>query len=341
MVSPRKRILQASTSVRSPVAIFGGHNQPNLQGSHSKVKVPLAFKEYKFFLDLKEGKSRSALVEDIKSLGGQLEECLSKEATHLISDCPLSEYPQSTSTAGPPSPWTPTQTQTPSPATSTSAVGGSTERTRRSAAGPGSRAEAILAKARPHGKAGGGALNHSRQVLETALRLKIQVWSYQKTLLWLQKFRDKYGSLTKSTSRGREQSESKNKKTLIAPSLKLESSARNLRPVFAELKTWPSLHYDGRSGSCPYTVPSSRQKNRKLAKRLDLEREQATKPSKKDPKCAGPAKKKTSGFCEICNLNYADLDQHLLTDQHVKFVSCVENWKELDAIVSFTTEFID
>merc|ERR1712059_73123 len=189
-----------------------------------------------------------------------------------------------------------------------------------------------------HGKVGGGTSSGGRNVLETALRLKIQVWSLHKTLAWLQRFKDKYGSLTKSASRGRDQKgESRNKKSLTAPCLKLESSVRNHRPVFVELKVWPSLHYDGRSGSCPYTVPSSRQKNRKLAKRLDLNRE-VSKPVKKEQKGAGSVKKKSSGFCEICNTNYQDLEQHLSTEQHAKFVNCADNWKELDAIVGFTSD---
>jgi len=333
--SPRKRILQASTNARTPLFGTGVHqSQANI-----KTKVPQAFKEYKFFLDLREGRSRTTLAEEIKLLGGQLEECLSKEATHLISDCPLSEYPQSTSTAGPPSPWTPTQT--PSPATPSSAVGGScTDRTRRSACGPsvGSRAEVILSKARPQIKACvGGSSNSSRQVLETALRLKIQVWSYQKTLTWLQKFKDKYGSLSKSVGKVRQPSESRNKRLLTNPCIKLESSARNLRPVFAELKSWPNLHFDGRSGSCPFTVPSSRSKSRKLSKRLDLERD-ANKSVKKDSKASASVKKKSSGFCEICNVNYPELEQHLLTEQHIKFVTDSNNWKELDSVIGFTSE---
>jgi len=269
--------------------------------------------------------------------------CFSKEATHLISDCPLSEYPQATSTAGPPSPWTPTQS--PSPATPSSAVGGScNDRTRRSACGPsaGSRAEVILSKARPQSKPCiGGASNSSRQVLETALRLKIQVWSYQKTLAWLQKFKDKYGTLSKTAGKVRHQSESRNKRLLTNPCLKLQSSVRNLRPVFAELKSWPSLYFDGRSGSCPFTVPSSRSKSRKLSKRLDLERDVTNnKSAKKDTKTSAAVKKKTSGFCEICSLNYSDLEQHLATEQHSKFVNNADNWKELDIVIGVSSELV-
>ena len=65
MVSPRKRILQASTTVR-PSA--GG--TPPVNGKlKTKVKIPLAFKDFKFYLDIR-GKAKASLIEDLKNLGG-------------------------------------------------------------------------------------------------------------------------------------------------------------------------------------------------------------------------------------------------------------------------------
>jgi len=323
MVSPRKRILQASTTVRPPA---GG--TPPVNGKlKTKVKIPLAFKDFKFYLDIR-GKAKASLIEDLKNLGGQLEECLSKEVTHVISDSPEWKFPVSTAacTAGPPSPWTPTQT--PSPATSTSVD--SADR-RRCVTAPNSRAEAILAKV----KGSGSRVASSSSVLDTARRLNCQIWSQAKTLAWLAKFKSKYGNI-KSSSKDRE-GRSDTKKVLTSPCIKLENEVKNTRPVYQELKQWPVLYFDGRPGSSPFSVPSCKQKTKKLAKRLDVQREQPVKKVvKKEEKPACPVKKRSGGFCEICNKNFSELERHLTTEQHIQFVTDQENWAEVDQCVQAT-----
>jgi len=321
MVSPRKRILQASTTASTAPATQGRVK--------TRTKVPLAFEKYKFYLDIK-GKAKASLIEDLKNLGGQLEECLSKEVTHVISDCPEWKFPTSTTPcpAGPPSPWTPTQT--PSPATSTSVD--SADR-RRCVTGPNSRAEAILAKV----KGAGNKVPSSSSVLDTARRLQCEIWSQNKTLAWLAKFKSKYGSTKPSTtlgsSRDREgRGDGKAQRLLASPSIKLENEVKNTRPVYQELKQWPALYFDGRPGSSPFSVPSCKQKTKKLAKRLDVQREQPVKKVvKKEDKQACHVKKRNSGgFCEICNKNFSELERHLATEQHSQFVSEQGNWAEVD-----------
>jgi len=326
MVSPRKRILQATTSTRPST----GTGTPT--ATHGRVKTrsripPLVFEKYKFYLDIR-GKAKSSLIEDLKNLGGQFEECLSKEVTHVITDCPEWKFPSSTTPcqAGPPSPWTPTQT--PSPATSTSVD--SADR-RRCVTGPNSRAEAILAKA----KGSGSKVPNSSSVLDTAKRLKIEIWSQAKTLVWLAKFKSKYGS-TKPPSNCFKDKEgrgdSKTQRLLISPSIKLENDVKNTRPIYQELKQWPVLYFDGRPGSSPFSVPSCKQKTKKLAKRLDVQRDQPVKKvvKKEDKQVCQVKKRNTGGFCEICNKNFSELERHLSTEQHIQFVSDQENWAELD-----------
>jgi len=323
MVSPRKRILQASTTVR-PSA---GATPPVNGKLKTKVKIPLAFKDFKFYLDIR-GKAKASLIEDLKNLGGQLEECLSKEVTHVISDSPEWKFPVSTAacTAGPPSPWTPTQT--PSPATSTSVD--SADR-RRCVTAPNSRAEAILAKV----KGSGSKVASTSSVLDTARRLNCQIWSQAKTLAWLAKFKSKYGNI-KSSTKDRE-GRSDTKKVLTSPCIKLENEVKNTRPVYQELKQWPVLYFDGRPGSSPFSVPSCKQKTKKLAKRLDVQREQPVKKVvKKEDKTVCPVKKRSGGFCEICNKNFSELERHLATEQHIQFVTDQENWAEVDQCVQAT-----
>lgn len=254
---------------------------------------------------------------------------MSKEVTHVISDTPESKFPSSAQSCGvgPPSPWTPTQT--PSPATSTSAV----DSDRRNRAPLSSRAEAILAKV----KNSSSRANTSASVLETAKRLNCQIWSLAKTLQWLTKFKVKFGSVKVSSRAPENKLE---KKRLVPPSIKLENETPNwTRPVYLELKSWPELRFDGRPGSSPFSVPShSKQKTKqKISKRLVVDREETTdtasKAIKKEEKAACAAqKKKAAGFCEICNINYSELEKHLGTSQHQQFVSEHSNWIEVDQL---------
>ena len=69
MVSPRKRILQASTSTR-PTTATGTPTTTTANGrAKTRSKIPLAFEKYKFYLDIR-GKAKASLIEDLKNLGG-------------------------------------------------------------------------------------------------------------------------------------------------------------------------------------------------------------------------------------------------------------------------------
>lgn len=306
MVSPRKRVLQAS-------------HRP---GSTARNKPPVTpFASFRFFLDVKnKGTKITGLIEDIKLLGGQIEEFFSKLVTHLITDCPEDKLPsaRSRSIPGPPSPWTPSPATSASPASARRPVASS-------------RTEAILAKVKQPPKTNIDLSNSN--LPEKAASLGINIWSLTKTLAWLAKFRAKYGSGVSGGRSGeaRPKTSIRGIRPLVAPCIKLETKSYSSRPVFAELKYWPTLHFDGRPGSSPFSVPSARQKTKKLARRLDIKREHS-QPKKKEE---NPTKaKKTGGFCEICNTSYSDLERHLLTEQHSEFVSLADNWIELDQIVN-------
>ena len=266
----------------------------------------------------------------ISFLFQQIEVCLSKEVTHVISDNP--DIPSILSPAlpiGPPSPWTPSQT--PSPATSTSAID-STDR-RKCHTAPNSRAEAILAKARtPVGDSG--------SVLEKARRLGIKnIWSLSKTIQWLLKYKTKYGFNKSGSNRDREKSKSE-KKQLVHPAIKLEEESNNSRPIFAELKSWPVLRFDGKPGSSPFSLPSnSKQKTKKFARRIGIEPEENKKKvEKKDVKKSRKSNKKTDGFCEICNSHFPEFEKHLESQQHREFVDNSKNWTLIDKFSSSLAE---
>ena len=188
--------------------------------------------------------------------------------------------------------------------------------------GPSSRAEAILSKVKQTAKV-------VNTVLEKAVQLQIQIWSYTKILAWLQKYHLKVG---RHQSR---QSDSKVKvsglKPLAAPCIKLESTDASSKPYYFELKSWPSLHFEGRPGSSPFSSSAARAKTKKLAKRLDINPE----PKKKEE--APPKSKRTRGFCEICNENFEGLELHLATDRHVNFVNAPSNWTEVFFLYFWTS----
>lgn len=318
MVSPRKKVLQAA------------HNSKSATKT-KQIKYPAAFGKYRFYLDVRSSKSKGALIEDIKSLGGALEEFLSKEITHVISDSPEVKFPPASpagagAAAGPPSPWTPTPT--PSPATSTSLEG--VDRNKRSGVQPKSRVEAILEAAKQPARSGG-----SSDVLENARRWNCQIWSLEKTLKWLERFKNKYGELRPKSRppHGRDSSPSlavvTSQRLLTPPCIKLENVARLNKPVFAELKAWPTIYYDGKPGTSPFSVPSSKEKTKKLAKRLDIHRDVLKKAKKPSPPKV-LTKKRQSGFCEICNKSYTDLEEHLGSEGHTQFVNNSYNWREVD-----------
>lgn len=152
----------------------------------------------------------------------------------------------------------------------------------------------------------------------------------------------KYGGSLKKGQKSSEKVEQK--RQLVAPCIKLESTDCNTRPVFLELKSWPVLRFDGRPGSSPFSTPTnSKQKVKKLAKRLDVDKEEQPTPKthKKEEKqaCAAASKRRTGGFCEICNVNYSELEKHLVTSQHQQFVGDQSNWSEVDQFCNFSTVF--
>jgi len=298
MVSPRKRVLQANTTRES--------------GTPTNL-TQTPFSKFRFFLDLKSTKEngKASLVQEIILLGGHVEEFFSSQATHVITDLPEEQIPTASSQSGsnlgpaPLSPWTP------SPVTSTPI---SNRRL-----GPSSRAEAILSKVKQTAKV-------VNTVLEKAVQLQIQIWSYTKILAWLQKYHLKVGR------HHQRQSDSKVKvsglKPLASPCIKLESTDASSKPYYFELKSWPTLHFEGRPGSSPFSSSGARAKTKKLAKRLDI----IPEPKKKEE--APPKPKRTRGFCEICNENFEGLELHLATDRHVNFVNAPSNWTEVDQFVT-------
>ena len=197
---------------------------------------------------------------------------------------------------------------------------------------PKSRVDCIVAAARAPPRTG------NSDVIELARRLNCNIWALHKTLEWLSKFKVKYGQLKAAygcVSAGRPVSSSPALRELRPPFIKLECCLMPLRPVYAELKEYPELHIDGKSGSSPFVGPLSRNRRKKLVKRLDLDRraEKRSERGETTP-AAAPKKachKKKQGFCEICSLSFSDLEVHLVSDTHINFVRTPSNWAKVDS----------
>jgi len=287
-------------------------------GSHHKRKhknpLPLVFSKYNFYLDVKASKSKTALIEDICILGGKLAEFLTREVTHVISECPEWKFSSvNTSKCGPPSPWTPGAT--PSPVTS---IDGDRRPKVRS------RVESIVGSTKPTDSYSGA------DVIETAKKFRCQIWAFNKTLSWLDKFKAKF---RKANISGEGNSrhihhtpiQRSNNYNLVEPFIKLDSTQRYSKPSFSELKAWPKINFESYAGISPFSEQKKQSARKKLANRLDPVR------NKEDFKKKDTVKKKVSGFCEICNVNYSEIERHLRGESHVNFVRDLSNWKELDA----------
>jgi hypothetical protein len=178
-------------------------------------------------------------------------------------------------------------------------------------------------------------------VIDLARRLNCHIWALHKTLEWLAKFKAKYGQLKAAfgciQAAGRPAGPtSPALRELRAPYLKLECCVKPLRPLFVELKEYPELYADGKSGSSPFVgALAKHRRNKKLVKRLDLDRRAERRPERGETQPAAapkkPCHKKKQGFCEICSLSFSDLELHLVSETHTSFVRTTSNWVKVDS----------
>lgn len=287
---------------------------PQLGQDKKKEKVPTTtpFTKYRFYLDVKASKVKTALISDVLSFGGTLVEFLTKEVTHVISEGPEWKFALDGSICGPPSPWTPGA----SPSPSTSLDGDRVKKGK-------TRVDSILGAAvRNQDRNGSG----NTDVLDTAKKFKCRIWAFNKTLDWIVRYKRKLSHFPqlnpKSANKVKE-------RDLRHPFIKIDSSLKYTRPAFQEFKTWPRISCDGWAGSSPFSEQKRKVKRKSIATRLCLEdKKEEAPPKKKD--CP---KKKEGGFCEICNKSYSELERHLKGAEHSGFIKDDSKWTEVDCKV--------
>ncbi|XP_014208744.1 myb-like protein X isoform X2 [Copidosoma floridanum] len=178
--------------------------------------------------------------------------------------------------------------------------------------------------------------------LNNAQKWAIPIWTIHEFYSWF----GKVEKAAKSPLETKQSGTSKQVKVkhLKEPFIKFESYRRETRPVFVELKSWPTLNFDGEPGSCPFDLKRREKKEVLCAnKEIKENREKCFNPDLSKGKdmtrrpCATATrarKTENTGHCEICRIDYKNLSKHLQTDQHLNFVRNDKNFLSLDNLIS-------
>ena len=182
-----------------------------------------------------------------------------------------------------------------------------------------SRVDNLLAASKNPERSAGGT-----DVLDIAKKFHCQIWSLNKTIAWLAKFKSKYGGLSSGPKSGQKAKE----KLLCNPFLKIDNSVKYVRPAYSEFKNWPRISYEGWVGSSPFSEQGRKVKRKNIANRLARLSDKREEANLKRKDCV---KKKEGGFCEICNKSFSELERHLKGELHTKFVKDSRNWVDVDS----------
>lgn len=100
---------------------------------------------------------------------------------------------------------------------------------------------------------------------------------------------------------------------------------RNTRPVFKQIHNWPNINLTGSSGDpgllCQ--LPVGHMMTRKTRSNRSRNRTSAH----------------SSGYCEICRIEYLKLDVHLESEKHLNFVKDGGNFLTLDGLINDGSNF--
>uniref|UniRef100_A0A3B1IKR9 Protein DBF4 homolog A-like n=1 Tax=Astyanax mexicanus TaxID=7994 RepID=A0A3B1IKR9_ASTMX len=137
---------------------------------------------------------------------------------------------------------------------------------------------------------------------------------------------------------------------LKADFLKVEDTSRKYRPLHAQSLSLTMLSYTGRF--TPFEPPAPPQTVKKREGELSqdtLGKNEEEPISSYDKPSAPllhspsprPARKKSLGYCECCQISYKDQDEHLQSDVHRQFVEDINNYAVVDKLVDgMTADFL-
>lgn len=171
-------------------------------------------------------------------------------------------------------------------------------------------------------------------MIDNAQKWGQQVWSLGKFVSWFENFKSQNFPLKKPRS----QSVDTQHKALATPYIKFEVTNHQFRPAYHELKAWPQLHFIGRPGSSPFIEPDPKPVNRSSTISRLVDRDPHKDTHKKKLKVVSPKSRtrRHSGYCEICEENFSDLDNHLATGTHQQLIVQENLWTNLDQCLGKT-----
>lgn len=172
----------------------------------------------------------------------------------------------------------------------------------------------------------------SCDVIETSHLWGLQVWSLQKIQVWLDNYKRRYGPFDKSSrflnlTRSHSAESILDQRTLSAPYLKFEATSHQFKPVFSEFRRFPRIYFGGRGGQSPFFPPEAGSKCR--ARRLN-----------RDAKAEKP-RVPQSGYCEICECPFSELEEHLDSKVHKTRVGLSDLWTKLDTCIERVNKHSD
>eukprot|EP00057_Strongylocentrotus_purpuratus_P008191 XP_011662665.1 PREDICTED: uncharacterized protein LOC100892660 [Strongylocentrotus purpuratus] len=333
-----------------------GKGEPSNRGRKLDFPAKKPLEGKKFYLELTGPRRKhqfTKLKADVEELGGVVEPFLSKELACVISDRIEAKdvekiskgVPSGTSPAvSTPSPFHQGRDTTPGAADSPSNV---TKDSRIV-----TRGKAIVQKATKSQMYG------TTDVLTNAKNWNIPVKHLDVLLKYLCREKEKLKLSGKDKKKSnKEKSGIKAKeRQLTKPYLKAEDTSRRFRPITKEFGTWPRILLDTRKGTCPYDpktrneshvqgaertqdrpdasqrTPDVRQKE--LSRSQSLSKKAISKAAKQREATTSKSKVAKKGFCEFCSVKYSNLEKHLETEQHKKFVGEKNNYTSLDTMIA-------
>uniref|UniRef100_A0A9J7WU03 DBF4B-CDC7 kinase regulatory subunit n=1 Tax=Cyprinus carpio carpio TaxID=630221 RepID=A0A9J7WU03_CYPCA len=129
---------------------------------------------------------------------------------------------------------------------------------------------------------------------------------------------------------------------LRGPYLKVEDSSRKFRPYYAQTLSFPVISFSGKFSPFEPLIPRQSGKSKDLDSSKDnfRKKEQATSSchNLQAPRTASATRrgltKKSSGYCECCNIVYKDQYEHLESEMHRSFIQNDSNYAVVDQLTA-------
>ena len=166
-------------------------------------------------------------------------------------------------------------------------------------------------------------------------------------MVWVNQYKRKYGPFDIERSHHKRAHSSSSldsaseQRELKSPYLKFEATNHEFRPVFSEFRRFPKLFFGGRAGQSPFFLPDSIVKQIRTVDKVGLPKAQSTPKVVKEPKKVVKAPQIQSGYCEICECPFSELEEHLGSKVHKSRVRLNDLWSKLDSCINEVNKLSD